>query len=61
MSLFKIGLNHLPQMLPFFIKLHDHWHFLTCLSATQVVGTIGDLPVNIWKGVELIAKCSELL
>jgi hypothetical protein len=32
-----------------------------CLSAAQVVGTISDLPVTIWKGVEPITECSELL
>ncbi len=32
-----------------------------CPSATQVVGIIGDLPVTIWKGVESIAECYEML
>jgi hypothetical protein len=27
----------------------------------QVVGTIGDLLVTIWKGVAPVAKCSKLL
>ncbi len=30
-------------------------------SATQVVNTIGDLPVTIWKEVELVAECFKLL
>jgi hypothetical protein len=50
MRLLKIGLGHFPQVSPFFIKLCDHGYFLTrtlggCL--TQVVGTIGDVPVTI--------------
>jgi hypothetical protein len=28
---------------------------------TQVVGSIGDLLITIWKGVELVAECFELL
>ncbi len=29
--------------------------------ATQVMGTIGDLPVTIWKGVDPVMECFELL
>ncbi len=30
--LFQVGLCHLTQVPPFFIKLCDHWHFLTCIT-----------------------------
>jgi hypothetical protein len=50
MRLFKIGLSHFPQAPPLFIKLCDHGtSSLTSLGGcpTQVVGTIGYLPITI--------------
>jgi hypothetical protein len=32
MSLLKIGINHLSQVLPLFIELCDHGHFLICIT-----------------------------
>ncbi len=32
-----------------------------CPCVAHIIGTIGDLPVTIWKGVEPVVECSELL